>query len=58
MMELSCSEARKQLNKIDARLIEENIIYITRHKERIFAIVDLDYLESILETLGGRISEL
>ena len=48
---LDISEARKQFNSLDAALENEPVIVITRHNKRAFAIVNLEYLETITETL-------
>jgi PHD/YefM family antitoxin component YafN of YafNO toxin-antitoxin module len=48
---LEISEARKQLNSIDERLREERVIYVTRHGDRAFAVVDLEYLSAVMETM-------
>ena len=48
---LDISEARKQLNSIDERLKDERIIYITRHNKKAFAVVNLDYLSAVMETI-------
>jgi len=49
---IDISEARKQLNSLDKRLAEgEPIIYVTRHNKRAFAIVDIECLSAILDTL-------
>jgi PHD/YefM family antitoxin component YafN of YafNO toxin-antitoxin module len=48
---LEISEARKQLSSLDQRLREDRVIYITRHGDKAFAVVDLDYLSAVLETM-------
>lgn len=48
---LDISEARKQLNSIDARLKDERVIVVTRHNKKAFAVVDLEYLSAVLETI-------
>jgi len=48
---LEISEARKRLNALDKWLASERIIYVTRHGKQAFAVVDLDYLSALLETL-------
>jgi antitoxin YefM len=48
---LDISEARKQLNSIDERLKDERVIYVTRHNKKAFAVVNLDYLQAVMETL-------
>jgi len=48
---LDISEARKQLNSIDERLRDEHVIVITRHNKKVFAVVDLEYLSAVKETI-------
>ena len=48
---LDISEARTQLNRLDERLRDERVVYITRHNKRVFAVVDLEYLSAALETI-------
>ena len=48
---LDISEARKQLNSIDTRLKDERVIVITRHNKKAFAVVDLEYLSAVMETI-------
>ena len=48
---LDISEARKQLNSLDERLKEERVIYVTRHNKKAFAVVDLEYLSAVVETV-------
>jgi len=48
---LDISEARKQFSKLDERLKKEKLIWVTRHNKKAFAIVDMDLMEAVLETL-------
>lgn len=48
---LDISEARKQFNRLDEMLREEQFIKVTRHGKEAFAVVDLEFLEAILETI-------
>jgi antitoxin YefM len=48
---LDITEARKQLNSIDERLKDDRIIFITRHNKQAFAVVDIEYLSAVLETV-------
>ena len=48
---IDISEARKRFNTLDEELKLRPVIRITRHNKEAFAIVDIDYLETILETL-------
>lgn len=48
---LDISEARKQFNSLDKRLVSEHVIYITRHSKEAFAVVNVEYLRTVLETI-------
>ncbi|MEO0964286.1 MAG: type II toxin-antitoxin system Phd/YefM family antitoxin [Planctomycetota bacterium] len=48
---LDISEARRQFNRLDEILRAENIIKITRHGKEAFAVVDLEYLTAVIETV-------
>ena len=48
---LDIHEARKQFHTIDDRLKNDHVIIITRHHKKAFAVVDLDYLSAVLETI-------
>jgi PHD/YefM family antitoxin component YafN of YafNO toxin-antitoxin module len=48
---IDISDARKQLNNLAAHLKEDRVIVVTRHSKKAFAVVDLKYLETLLETL-------
>ena len=48
---LDISEARRQFNSLDRLLTSEKVIRITRHNREAFAVVDLEYLGALLETL-------
>jgi len=48
---LDISEARKRFNTLDRDLADNAVIYITRHNKRAFAVVNVDYLSTIMETL-------
>lgn len=48
---LDISEARKQLNSIDEKLKDQRVIYVTRHNKKAFAVVNLEYLSAVMETL-------
>lgn len=48
---LDISEARRQLGTLDKRLKEDNVIVITRHNKSAFVTVDVDYYETLMETL-------
>ena len=48
---LDISEARKQFNSLDKRLDSEYVIRITRHGKDAFAVVNMEYLRTVLETI-------
>jgi len=48
---LDISEARKLFSKLDKRLKEEQLIWVTRHNKKAFAVVDMELMEAVLETL-------
>ncbi len=48
---LDITEARRQFNKLGERLRDEQVIYITRHNKHAFAVVDIEFLASVLETI-------
>ncbi len=48
---LDISEARKQFSKLDERLKAEQLIWVTRHNKKAFAVVDLELMEAVLETM-------
>jgi PHD/YefM family antitoxin component YafN of YafNO toxin-antitoxin module len=48
---LEISKARKQFTRLDERLVEDNLIWITRRNQKAFAIVNTDLMQAVLETL-------
>jgi len=48
---LDISEARKQFSRLDERLREDRVIWITRHNKKAFAVVDTETLQTVLETI-------
>ena len=48
---LDISEARIQFNRLDERLRDEHVVFVTRHNKKVFAVVDLEYLSAALETI-------
>jgi len=48
---LDITEARAQLNRLDERLADERVIYVTRHNKQVFAVVDIEFLQIVLETI-------
>lgn len=42
---------RSHLHRLDKWLASDRVVWVTRHKRRAFAVVDPEYLESVLETL-------
>ena len=48
---LDISEARSKFNTIDSDLERNPVIIIKRHNKEVFAVVNIDYLETLVETL-------
>lgn len=48
---LDISQARDQLDSLDQMLREQPVIKVTRGNQEAFAVVDLDYLDTVLETI-------
>ena len=48
---LDISEARSQFNRLDQRLKDERVINVTRHNKPVFAVVDIEFLSAVLETI-------
>lgn len=48
---LDITEAREQISRLDERLRSEHVIRVTRRNRPVFAVVDLEYLDAILETI-------
>ena len=48
---LDISDARKELSHLADRLRDERVIRVTRHGKDAFAVVDLEYLEAVMETV-------
>jgi PHD/YefM family antitoxin component YafN of YafNO toxin-antitoxin module len=48
---LDISEARKRFNTLDRELKDRPVIYVTRHNRGAFAGVDIEYLETVMETM-------
>ncbi|HUY35329.1 MAG TPA: type II toxin-antitoxin system Phd/YefM family antitoxin [Pirellulales bacterium] len=48
---LDISEARRQFTKLDERLREDRVIWVTRRNKRAFAVVDTELLQTVLETI-------
>ena len=48
---LDISEAKKQMSRLQERLKDEQLIWVTKHNKRAFAVVDMDFLEALLETI-------
>jgi PHD/YefM family antitoxin component YafN of YafNO toxin-antitoxin module len=51
-MDLDISEARRLFTSLDKRLEDHPVIYVRRHNKQAFAIVNIDYLEAVLETVS------
>lgn len=48
---LDISEARQHFNSLDERLREQPVIVIHRHNKEAFAVINIEYLETIMETI-------
>lgn len=48
---LDISEARKRFNTLDRQLQDDPVIVITRHNKKAFAVINIDYLETLMETM-------
>lgn len=48
---LDISEARKKFNTLDRDLQDDCVIYVTRHNKKAFAVVNVEYLTTVMETL-------
>lgn len=48
---IDISEARKQFNSLDERLKSDPVMYVTRHNKQVFAVVNLEYIRTVIETM-------
>lgn len=48
---MDISEARAEFHRLDVKLGGDHVLYVKRHKETAFVIVDPEYLAAVLETL-------
>ena len=48
---IDISEARNRWHKLDEKLGEERVLYVTRHRRPAFVVVDPAYMEALVETL-------
>ena len=48
---MDISEARAEFHRLDEKLVDTRVVYVKRHKETVFAVIDPEYLEAVLETL-------
>lgn len=48
---IDITEARNQFNRLDDRLRDEKVIVVTRHNKKVFAVVDLEHLAILMETI-------
>ena len=48
---LDISVARNRFNTLDRDLEEQPVIFITRHGKDAFAVVNIEYLQTVLETM-------
>ncbi len=49
--QIDISEARQDFHKLDEKVSMERVLYVMRHQRKAFAIVDIEYMESMLETI-------
>ena len=48
---IDISVARNEFHRLDQRLAESQVLYVTRHHQPAFAVISPEYLEGLLETL-------
>ncbi|MBM93097.1 MAG: hypothetical protein CMJ35_16035 [Phycisphaerae bacterium] len=48
---MEMTEARNQFGKLQKRVQDERVIYVTKHGKKAFAVIDTEYLQIILETI-------
>jgi PHD/YefM family antitoxin component YafN of YafNO toxin-antitoxin module len=48
---LDISEARREFARLPERLREQQVIWVTKHNKKAFAVVDMELMETVLETL-------
>lgn len=48
---MDISEAREEFHRLDEKLKETRVVYVKRHNNTAFAIIDPEYLQALLETL-------
>ncbi|MEZ6234845.1 MAG: type II toxin-antitoxin system prevent-host-death family antitoxin [Phycisphaerales bacterium] len=48
---LDITEARRQFNSLDQQVEAEQVVFVTRHGKRVFAVVNVEFLEAVLETI-------
>lgn len=48
---MEITEARNQFGQLQQRVRQEQIIYVTKRGKDAFAVVDVDYLQAVLETI-------
>lgn len=48
---IDISQAREEFSRLDERLRDEHVIKVTRRNKPVFAVVDLEFLQTILETI-------
>lgn len=48
---IDISKARERFSTLDRQLKKRPVIYITRHHKEAFAVVDIDYLDTMIETM-------
>lgn len=48
---IDISEARREFTRLDKRLRREPVLWVTRHNQKAFAVVGLEFMETLQETL-------
>jgi len=48
---LDISEARRQFTRLDDLLRQDQVIWVTRHNKKAFAVVDSELFQTVLETI-------
>jgi len=48
---IEISEARRQLGQLGERVRDEQIIYVSKRGKEAFAVVDVEFLQALIETI-------
>ena len=48
---IDISEARSEFHRLDERLTEDQVLFVTRHRERAFAVTSVAFMDAVCETL-------